>query len=79
MFLRLFAFLCVLAGASLADSDRWYIVEMMGNRSGYVHSSEKATPTNILTRSKAHFEIDHPGGRTHRWVSGPGSARRSGR
>src|SRR5205085_478157 len=59
--LRVFVTLCVLVLGSVAragdDKDSWYIVEMLGKRAGWMHSSTSTKDGKITSISKMHMEI----------------------
>jgi transglutaminase-like putative cysteine protease len=57
MLLRILVFVCVLATAALADSDRWYVVEMMGKRAGRMHAAETRSGETITTTTSVTFEL----------------------
>src|SRR5262245_32185184 len=58
---RLLAVLCVVVAASLAragdDKDSWYIVEMLGQRAGWMHSTTATKDEKITSATKMHLEI----------------------
>src|SRR2546423_4308558 len=59
--LRLVVGLCVLVLGSVAragdDKDSWYLVEMLGKRAGWMHSTTSTNEGKIASVSKMHLEI----------------------
>ncbi len=61
--LSLLAVLCTLFGGTSARGaepgsvERWYVIEMSGQRAGYMRTLETRTPETITTESDAAFEI----------------------
>src|SRR5436190_1277382 len=61
---RLFALLAVLILTSLTraggvgeDKDNWFIVEMLGQRAGWMHATTATKGNEITSISKMHLEI----------------------
>lgn len=57
----LVVFAAVVLGASLpargADKERWYVMEMGGQRAGWMTTTESATPDKITTSSRMKFSL----------------------
>ncbi|MBS0197989.1 MAG: transglutaminase domain-containing protein [Planctomycetes bacterium] len=49
--------LLALARPAIADTDRWYIVEMFGKRAGHMHAFEKEADGKITSSSSVLFEM----------------------
>ncbi len=42
-------------------ADRWYVVEMMGGKAGWMHTFDLETDTTVTTTSKTHFSLARGG------------------